>query len=239
VVSPSYSPADWSDDLAGQIQRGLPGDARGQFSYDATSTTWELRAEVWTPTPTDEQAVGEAFRGFVSFRSADNGTRRFDGGGGIELLRCLNASTYMADGQDVSRVHRGRIMHDIDRMVASALRSVATLAASWGQARTQTIETPSGLTLEDAIPGFWRHLLRDRSSELAGVLPGRTEGHVEGLSAAYHAERRDASQLVRADLAQGWTRYIQDQPIPVRRTAEEAIGAWVVQGRSPRCEVRA
>lgn len=238
IVSPSYAPADVTSGILDQVASALPADARGTWSYDAASTTWELRAEVWTPTPVDEQAVGEAFRGFVSYRSADNGTRRLGGGGGIELLRCLNASTYMADGVDVSRVHRGEILSDVAAMTAGALRAVAALTLAWGTARTDVLEAPSGLTLEDAIPGFWRHLLRDRRSELAGVLPGRTEGHVDGLTKAFHAERRDASQLVRADLAQGWTRYIQGQPIPVRRDAEEAIGAWMVRGGRVGCEVR-
>jgi hypothetical protein len=95
---------------------------------------------------------------------------------------------------------------------------------------TQREEAPTGMTIEDAIPGFYSWLLRDRSSELAGVLPGRTAMHVEGLTAAFASERRDSTKLVRSDFAQGWTRYIQSQSTPVRRDAESAIGRWLVQG---------
>jgi hypothetical protein len=82
IVSPSYARAD-APDVVGQIIRDLPDDAKGTWSYDAASTAWELRAAVWTPTPVDEQAVGEPFAGYVSFRSKDNGTGRFSGGGGL------------------------------------------------------------------------------------------------------------------------------------------------------------
>jgi hypothetical protein len=67
-----------------------------------------------------------------------------------------------------------------------------------------------------------------RRGELVGVLPGRTESHVKALAMAFGEERRDRSQLVRADFAQGFTRYIQDQSAPVRRDAESAIARWVV-----------
>ena len=88
------------------------------------------------------------------------------------------------------------------------------------------------VTIEQAMPGFWRHLLTDRSSELVTVLPGRTETHVANLTAAYHAERRDEARIVRADLAQGWTRYAQAFTADVQRDAERAIGAWTVNGRA-------
>ena len=76
---------------------------------------------------------------------------------------------------------------------------------------------------------FWRHLLRDRSSELVGVLPGRSEVHVKGLTRDFFGERREPARLVASDFAQGWTRYIQGQPAPVRRDAESAIGSWLVR----------
>ena len=85
------------------------------------------------------------------------------------------------------------------------------------------------MPIEEAIPGFYRAMLTARRGELVGVLPGRTETHVKALAAAFGSERRDRSQLVRADLAQGFTRYIQDQPAPVRRDAESAIARWMVK----------
>jgi hypothetical protein len=51
---------------------------------------------------------------------------------------------------------------------------------------------------------------------------------VEQLSKAYDSERRDSSNVVRADLAQGWTRYAQDFPAPVQRDAERGIASWLV-----------
>lgn len=84
-----------------------------------------------------------------------------------------------------------------------------------------------------AIPGFWRALLTDRTSDLAGVLPGRTAQHVDGLTSAFWGERRETGYLSRADFAQGWTRYIQDQPNAVRREAEQAVGSWMVNDSRP------
>lgn len=235
VVGPGFSPAD-APEVVDQIIGEMPADARGTWSYDSASTAWELRADVWTPTPVEEQAVGEPFTGYAAFRSRDNGTAKFRGGGGIELIRCLNASVYVADAQDTDRVHRGRVLYDVATMLRNATRAIGTLCEAWGTNRAAVVELPSTMTLEEAIPGFWRHLLSDRRSELQGVLVGRNETHVEGLSRAFHAERRNTSTLVRADFAQGWTRYVQDLPAPVRREGETAIADWLLSSRPLRCD---
>jgi hypothetical protein len=230
IVSPGYTPADAPEMLSEIEQSSMPKDARATWAYDPCSTAWEMRASVWTPTPTDEQAVGEPFEGYVSYSSRDNGTSRFRGGGGISLIRCLNASTYTAGGAEVNRVHRRNILRDVDAMLRASLASIHVLCQAWGEARADVIDAPTGMKINDAVPGFWRYLLRDRSSELATVLPGRTEAHVKGLTTAFAEERRNELKLVRADFAQGWTSYIQNQPSAVRREAEAAIGGWVVSG---------
>lgn len=232
IVSPDYAPAD-APDVLGDVVAALPDDARATFSYDPSSTTWELRASVFTPTPVEEQAVGEPFEGYVSFSSRDNGTRRLTGGGGILLLACLNASTYEAESQSVSRVHRGAILADLAAMTGDASKAIHALCTAWGVARADVLAQPTVngalVPIEEAIPGFYRAMLTARRGELAGVLPGRTEAHVKALAVAFDGERRDRSQLVRADLVQGFTRYIQDQPAPVRRDAESAIARWMVK----------
>jgi hypothetical protein len=235
AVSPSYAPAD-APSVLGDVLAALPDDARASFAYDAATTAWELRASVFTPTPVDEQAVGEPFEGYVSFQSRDNGTRTLTGGGGILLLACLNASTYAAASSSVSRRHVGAILADLAAMSRDASRAIHTLCAAWGTARADAlpvnVHDASGilLPLDAVIPGFYRHMLTARRGELVGVLPGRTAQHVEKLSAAYFAERRNPTTAVRADLAQGFTRYVQDMPTPVRRDAEQAIGQWLVSG---------
>lgn len=240
VVSPSYAVAD-APEVLSQILDGLPRDARGSYSYDAASTSWELRASVWTPTPVEEQAVGEPFEGYVSFAARDNGTARLRGGGGVTMLACLNAGTYTAAGSDVSRVHRGKILVDVGAMLDGGLKAIHALCAAWGTAREEVVPVPEALTgvpISQLIPGFWWGEFGNRKSELAGVLPGRTSEHVRGLTEAYAAERRDPERLVRADMAQAWTRYIQGQPAPVRRDAEAAVGSWLVSGRPVRFEHR-
>lgn len=230
-VSPTYGVAD-APDVLPHIVKGMPRDARGAFHYDAGSTSWEVRANIWTPTAVSEQAVGEAFRGYISFTSRDNGTRRLRGGGGIELLRCLNASTYNAADTEVSRAHRGRILYDIQSAVAAASKAIDVLCEAWGTARREEVDIPESengpIPIEEAIPGFWRFLLRDRSSELVGVLPGRSADHAEGLTRAFFAERREPEALVRSDFANGWTKYIQGQSAGVRRDGEAAIATWLV-----------
>lgn len=242
IVGEGYSPAD-APDAVDQLVDQLPSDARASFAYDVASTTWELRASVWTPTAVAEQAVGEAFEGYVSFSSKDNGTAKFRGGGGILLLRCLNASTYTADDSSVARVHRGRILYAVERMMRKSLNAIDAITTAWGTNRATVLEIPEvegkKITLEDAIPGFYMSMLRAKQSELVGVLPGRTKDHAAGLSKAFFAERRDDTRLVRSDLAQGWTRYIQDQPSDVRRDAEKAIGDWLVNARPVKCALEA
>jgi hypothetical protein len=229
AVSPDYAPAD-APEVFSDVLVALPSDARGSFSYDPTSTTWELRASVFTPTPVDEQAVGEAFEGYVSFTSRDNGTRRLGGGGGILLLACLNASTYEAASSSVSRVHRGEILRDLRSMAEDASKAIHALCRAWGIARADVIEVPPLVPIEQAIPGFYRCMLTSRRGELVGVLPGRTASHVQRLAGAFNGERRNESDVTRADLAQGFTRYIQGQPAAARRDAERAIGRWIVSG---------
>lgn len=230
IVSPDYTPAD-APSVVGQLLDHVPGNAKGSFGYDPKTTEWSLTAEVWTPTPVAEQAVGEPFKGHVVYRSRDNGTGGFSGGGGIVIVACLNASVYESATAKIRRVHRGKILFDIERMTREACKAIDALTAAWGVARSNELEIPAGVPISKVIPGFWRSLLTDRRSELVGVLAGRVENHVQGLSATYHAERRDRNRVVRADLAQGWTRYVQD-PASVRSDqraeAERAIGSWIV-----------
>jgi hypothetical protein len=237
VVSPGYTAAD-APDVLPQVLASMPGDARATFSYDPKSTSWELRAAIWTPTPVAEQAIGEAFEGWVSYSSKDNGTGRFRGGGGVTLIRCYNASTYEATSSDVARVHRGRVREDIASMTAGALKSIDALCEAWGRTRAEEVPLPAEkITIEQAIPGFWRALLTDTRA-LAGVLPGRKADHADALSIAYFAERRDHDRIVRSDFAQGWTRYIQNQPTEIRREGERVIGKWLVNDRRPlRCDL--
>jgi hypothetical protein len=243
-VSPRYAPAD-APEIVDRLIDALPAEAKGSWSYDPATTTWELRAEVWTPTPVAEHAVGEPFRGYVSFRSRDNGTGTLNGGGGIEILSCLNSATYVADGVDVSRRHIGAIVAEAEGMIAKARRSIDALCEAWGAARQDVIidsdgtwiqgpEEMQGIPISKALPGFWFGELTSKRSELAGVLRGSTKGHVAGLVDAYHSERRNHDQLVKADFAQAWTRYIQGQPAQVRRDGEAAIASWMVSGRPVR-----
>lgn len=245
IVSPEYAPAD-APEAIGAILDDLPPELKGSYDYDPGSTSWELQLEAWTPTPVAMQAVGEPFRGYVSLRSRDNGTGRFRGGGGIELIRCWNATTYTADGAEVSRVHRGRVLYDVAAMLKGGIKAIEALTKAWGTNRAVEIPLPvkddgtdKPVPIEQAIPGFWSWLLKDRRSELAGVLPGRNSEHAEKLTRAFFDERRDPSRLVRADLAQGWTRYIQDQPADVRLDAQAAIGRWVVSGSKVGFDARA
>jgi len=236
ALSPTFGVAD-APMVMDQIIEQMPEDARGSWSYDPETTSWELRAEIFTPTPVEEQAVGEAFSGYVSFSSGDAGNLRFRGGGGISLIRCLNASTYSA-GEGISRVHRGKIMYDINSMTAKSLKAIKALCVAWGKNRQEKVEIPTGVKISDAIPGFWRFLLTDKRSELQGVLKGRTENNIGGLTQAFYSERRDLDNVVRADFAQGFTRFIQGQPTEIRREAELAIGNWVVNNKPMRCELK-
>lgn len=228
IVSPQYAPAD-ATMVIPELMRALPSDARGSFSYDPKSTQWEIRANVWTPTPVEEQAIGEAFEGYASFRARDNGTSRIWGGGGAIMLACWNAGTYSAEQQEeASRIHRGRPVWQFEKMVAKATASIHVLCKAWGTAREAVIP----MTAEEKAQGdkFLSDLFVGLLSQkpLAAVLPGRKADHASGLVAAYHAERRNRDELVRADFAQAWTRYIQTQTADVRRDAESAIGSWVV-----------
>jgi hypothetical protein len=228
VTSTKYSEAD-APEVLPDILRELPHEAKGSFSYDPVTTTWELRASVFTPTPVQEQAVGEPFEGYVSFAGRDNGTRRVTGGGGIIILACLNAGTYQAPTASVSRVHRGQVLLDLTAMAHGATQAIRTLCEAWGLAREEEMEVPALVPMEQVVPGFFRYMLTARRGALLGVLPGRTEERVKHLALTFDSERRDKARIVRSDLAQGFTRYIQGEATPVRRDAEAAIASWIVR----------
>jgi len=234
VVSPSYGVADAPQVLA-EVVDALPKDAKGSYSYDPTTTSWELRASIWTPTPVAKQAVGEPFEGYAAYRSRDNGTGGLGGGGGIVCIRCWNATVYVVEDGFAYRIHRANVMDDLSKLTAQALKAIDTLADAWGTARADAVDCrifdaeKHLIPIEEAIPGFYRHMLTARRGELVGVLPGRTDKHAAGLKAMYFDQRRNETTVVRADLAQGWTRYIQDQPTPVRREAEAAIANWMIR----------
>lgn len=236
VVSPSYTVADAPMITPEFLKSGVPDDARGNYSYDPETTKWSIEIATWTPTDTINQVVGEPTSGFLNFSGSDDGTGRISGDGGIMMIQCLNASLYSAGGVEVSRVHRGKVIFDVQRMLKVALHSINTLSQAWGNNRKIVVETPTGLTLEQAIPGLFRDMLN--RGELVGVLTGRKENHIQGLTRAYKSERRDQSQLVRADLAQSWTRYVQDQPSDVRLEAERSIGNWLVSPTKLRVDLK-
>lgn len=237
ALSPDFGVAD-APMLLEQIQGAMPKDAKGSFKYDADTTAWNLKASIWTPTPVSEQAVGEPFEGSISLSSRDNGTGRFRGGGGIELLRCLNASVYSA-GDVLSRVHRGsKVLFDIRNMISKAQKAVDTLCLAWGKARKETVPVPEGLTLEQAIPGIWRNLFNSRESELVGILPGRKENHIQALTQEYWGQRRDKDNFTKSDLAQAWTHYIQKQPYEIREEAERAAANFIVNPYKFRCDLK-
>jgi len=229
IVSPSYGVAD-APEVLGELLDALPRDARATWSYDPASTQWEVRAEVWSPTPVDEQAVGEAFQGYASIRSRDNGTSSLEGGGGIILLACLNATTYVSESASARRRHQGHVVRDMEKFIAEATKAVGVLCEAWGVARGQEIEVPEGVKLQDAIPDFWTSMLTQREYAFAGVLRGRSKDHAQKLAERYFDQRRDPNRLVKSDLAQAWTRYVQGFPADTRREAEAAAGAWLVSG---------
>ena len=242
-VSPKYACADAPESLM-QIAKALPADARGTFSYDPKSTAWQLRANVFTPTPVSEQAVGEAFSGYAALSGRDGGNGSINGSGGVLMLRCLNASTYAAQTENASRVHRGRVLVDVGAIFANAAKAIDALCKVWGVARNVVLEdapTIEGIKMarEIALAGYFRGMLADKRSEMAQVLPGRTEQHVSTLVDVYGSERRDSKRLVKSDLAQSVTRYAQQFAVPVQRDAEQAIGAWLASDRKPVCDVRA
>jgi hypothetical protein len=228
VVSPSYVPADAPSIVPGLLD-GLPSDATGSWRYDAASTSWELRANVWTPNDTETLCVGEPFSAYASLRGRDNGTGRVGGAGGIEMLSCLNSMVYMQELARASRVHRGRVHVGMSAMVKAAQSSIGILCRAWGKARESVIVMSEKERLEGDtfLAGLFTQAIK---RDMPGILVGRTSDHATALVKAYHQERRDPVQLVRSDMAQAWTRYIQTQPGAIRQDAEQAVGSWIVEG---------
>ena len=231
VLSPGYSNADADasiDELLSCDLLGAPG-VRGDFRYDPGSTAWRLRAQLTNPSPVEEQHVGEPFSVYVDVSGRDNGTGRWIAGGGTEIWSCSNGAVRCVDGVRMRRIHRGNVLRDVDVAIRAAMSASSELIEAWGRNRTIEAEMPSKVTIEDAIPGFYRAMLRDDRDLVKVPFRGQREEIVKGLSAAYFGERRDSERVVRADLAQGWTKYVQRHPLDVRSEAEAAIGSWLAR----------
>jgi len=234
IVTPDYTEHD-ANKVTPQVRAALDGSTRATWTYNPISTVWEIKAETFTPTPVQEMAVGEPFKAYSSISGGDGGITALWGGGGFILIRCWNATTYLAEHDGSRRVHRGNVRGSMVQLVKGSLHAIETAIKAWGTARETIIpsEVQDGgklVSIESVIPGYYRHMLTARRGELVGVLPGRTETHVPLLAKAYDGERRNRQEITRADLANGYTRYIQEQPIEVRRHAEAAIGSWLVTG---------
>ena len=50
-------------EIVEHILLALPADAKGSWVYDPATTSWELRAAIWTPTPAAEHAGGDVVEG--------------------------------------------------------------------------------------------------------------------------------------------------------------------------------
>ena len=232
VVSPSYGIADFPL-IADDVLATFPSDAKGTWSYDPESTAWSLRASVYTPTPSDEQAVGEPFEGFGSVRGADGGNSPLSFGGGILVLACLNASVYEAEMATTRRVHRRKVRVGIVYAMRDISRMIQTLTNAWGIGRETIVPMPDGaIPFGVALPGLMRGMLTERRGELVGILPGKREDNILTLAATFADERRNPRQLVKADFGQAFTRHIQTLDPTPRRRAEAAIGAWMVNPRA-------
>jgi hypothetical protein len=238
AMSPGYAVADAPSTLP-HILAQLPSNARGTYSYDPITTATQFRASVWTPTPAEEQAVGEAFEAYVAYSTRDNGTGSWNGGGGVLLVRCLNATTYIAHDGTTRRRHVGRIVLDIPAIAARATHAINVLCQAWGKAREtrldSTITSDSGrlIPIEEVIPGYYRSMFTARESALVGVIPGRREDHIKALTPLYFSERRDPEAVTKADLANGVTRYIQQFPLPVQHATEQAVASYLVSKATP------
>src|SRR5215831_4209124 len=238
TTSPNYGVADLPD-TAPDVLAALPHGVKGSVSYDPESTRWEIRARVFTPTPSDQMAVKEPFEGGASLRGIDNATGKLGGGGYLLFIQCLNASIWRGQTAEIDRVHRANVLRDFALLVRKSTDAIRVLVEAWAASTTAVVEPPALVPVEDVIPGFYRAMLTARRGELVGVLPGRTETHVKALPLVYASERADRGKhpgdpITRADLANGVTRYVQRFPLPVQNATSAAVGAWLV--RAPRLE---
>ncbi len=236
ILSPSYTIADAPMITPELLKSGIPDDAKGSWDYDAETTAWNIEIATWTLTATLEQAIGEPISGMISFSGKDNGTGRLNGFGGILIIQCLNASLYSAGEVEVSRVHRGRVLFDAQKMLRAALHSINTLSEAWGNNRKIVVEPPINFDSKKFMDGCWRALLN--KGELSGVLVGRKENHIPVLSRCFEQERRDRDKLIRSDFAQTFSKHLQSQPNDIQREGELAIGNWLAKPTKMVCDLK-
>lgn len=236
IVSPDYGVCDVPDALPGLVS-GILDDApnaRGSWTYETSSTNWEVRADVFSDTPVDTMAVGEPFKAFAAFRGRDNGTGSWNSGGGFELIRCLNATIYTCELASARVRHRGTKVRDqVWASVDQARKAISLMISGWGRAREQVI-APSKDVIEGrkSMDQFLGAMFLDmlKSPEFAGTFPGNSRANADALVATFHAERRDENRIVRADLANAVTRALQKLPTDRAMRAQSAAGAWIVGG---------
>jgi hypothetical protein len=234
VLSPSYENADITT-IYPEILAAIPETANGSFAYDPGSTGWDVRINLNRSDAIDK-VVGEPVSAFASLQSRDNGTKAFAGYGGLLILACQNGMTYAAKTKATRRVHKSGIQYDIPNILAATGESVATLAKAYGAGRYHVV--PSIGNEAECVRGYYAWLLRDRRSELQGIIPGRFNDHAPDMVHAFQEQRRNGSQITRADLMNGLTKFVQRESSVVRRDAEAAIGKWLVGNGRLECEAK-
>lgn len=236
IVSPEYGVCDVPDALP-RLVSGILDDApgaRGSWTYDPASTQWEVRADVFSDTPVDAMAVGEPFKSFASFRGRDNGTGSWESGGGFELIRCLNATTYTCDLAAAKVRHRGDKVKDaVWASVDQARKAIGLMISGWGRAREQEVPLSKEViegkrSMDQFLGAMFLDMLR--RPEFAATFPGASRANADQLVATFHAERRDENRIVRSDLANAVTRALQKLPADRALRAQSAAGAWIVGG---------
>lgn len=237
IVSPSYGVCD-APTVIESLRTTIGSDTKCSAVYNAASTGWSIEASMFDPSPIVVAKVGEPFEAFTSVRGRDGGNGSVIVSGGTRMLSCLNGMTKTVACDGGSRVHRGsRVDVDVRSLLRESASAIETMCGAIGIAREQVVDV-TGMTLEQAIPGLFRYMLSAPRGELVGVLPGRTDEHVRALAAVYPSERRDHDRVVRADLAQAYSKYSQSLGSDVQREAEGAIGEWLVKAPRLLCDVK-
>ncbi len=215
VVTPSYTAFD-VDRIAAALKEAAPADARGTVTYDGYRARFEVLFH--TTVQPEKFVSGEFFRAGIIISTDDTGGGGLNGYSAVWQNLCLNLIMI-----DVAKTGAFNIRHigDYGKLVAQfrsgfrrALDGLEHFRRAWGYAVDENIHRTARelqddvpLTVEEAMPGFFRTLL-DR--ELVPVRGISKKEAVPKLMEMWTKDESAAAGPTRAAVANAFTRFAHE-----------------------------
>ena len=224
IVTDSYTTFD-IDKAAKALQKAAPADARCSIVYDGRKTRFEVLFH--SDVMANEYVAGEIFKAGVVIKTADDGTGSIKISPTVWRNLCKNLIIISEAGIPIANI---RHIGDVEKLAAKfqegfeeSLDRLEHFRKAWGfavgedvveRSEATTEEDIKGLSLEEALPGFFNAMI---VRDLVPVRGYRRPEAVKKLVMAYDLDPANTPGVItRSGIVNAITRFAHeyDQPDP-------------------------